>query len=250
MCGIYFSYSEEGYLPPSDGVLGCLNRRGPDHSQVVQRKLERSNHADSISNKASYLTFVSTVLSLRGEHVIQQPLQDAASGSLLCWNGEAWKVHSTFLDGNDVQPIFTLLLEATGYDIVENSDKSIAYCETLQAVTNVIASISGPYCFVFYDARHRQIFYGRDVLGRRSLLSTTSENGSLTVSSICNGAVSDAWTEVEANGIYVLDLKTGRASTADSRQAIKHIRWLKEDDIPETTPFLVRSPRPFARLLY
>ena len=247
MCGIFLSCSEEGYLGPSDEVLDCLKRRGPDHDQLVHRKVQLPGNAVSASDKVFYLTFVSTVLSLRGNGVVAQPLEESSSGSLLCWNGEAWKIRGTMLDGNDVQRVFSLLLKATECEVVENNDSLIAYTVALQAVVDVIASISGPYSFIFYDARHQHIFYGRDVLGRRSLLSTSSENGSLMVSSICDGSVSDAWSEVEANGIHMLDLTIGRASTADLEHLIKHIRWSEEDNVPDNSPLLVRALAPLLR---
>ena len=244
MCGIYFSCSEEGYVLPSGGVLNCLKRRGPDHSQVVRQTIERPKHADSAWDRTSYLTTVSTVLSLRGEHVVRQPLEDVSSGSLLCWNGEAWKISGTILDGSDVQMIFGLLLKATEGQTVKNNYSRIAHTESLQAVFNVFASISGPYSFVFYDGNCQRVFYGRDVLGRRSLLASTSENGSIIISSICNGSVSENWIEVEANGMYMLDLKAGRACNADGKHALKLIRWSEDDEVPGKVPFLVRSLTP------
>lgn len=196
-----------------------------------------------------YLTLVSTVLSLRGDEVMRQPMEDRSSGSLLCWNGEVWKIDGTIFGGNDVQLIFSLLLEATKHKNEENDDKPIAYTETLQAVINVIASLSGPYAFVFYDARHQRVFYGRDILGRRSLLSQSTEGGNLTVSSICDGSVSNAWSEVEANGIYWLDLALGRTHSENENYVLKHIPWLKAGNYSELLPYLVRPARAFFRSL-
>jgi asparagine synthetase B (glutamine-hydrolysing) len=249
MCGIFFSCSRQNDLPPSSGVLDCLKRRGPDDQQGVQLRLEVPKCAGSTLMHVFHLTLVSTVLSLRGNEVVRQPLEDPLSGSLLCWNGEVWKIDGTIFGGNDVQPIFSLLLEATKRNTVGHDDRSIAYAETLQAVINVITCLSGPYAFVFYDARHQRIFYGRDILGRRSLLYKSAEDGNLTVSSICDGSVSDAWSEVEANGIYMLDLAIGRTDSENEDYVLKHIPWSKEEDGSGLCPCLVRCARTFARSL-
>ena len=240
MCGIFFSCSEKTDLSPSNVMLNCLKRRGPDDEHVVQRQLKTFNDVNSPLNKVLYLTFVSTVLSFRGDQVVHQPLEDPSSGSLLCWNGEAWKINGTIVVGNDAQLIFSLLLNATEGENVEPSNRSIAYSQALQATINVISSISGPYSFVFYDARRQRIFYGRDVLGRRSLLSATAEDGVIKLSSICDGSVSDPWTEVEANGIYMLDLTTGPTPIENGNRVLKHISWSNKEDSPEFYPFLVR----------
>ncbi len=240
MCGIFFSCSCQDDLSPSTEILDCVKRRGPDHEQVVRRKLEVYNGAETPLKRVFYLTFLSTVLSLRGDQVVCQPLEDPLSGSLLCWNGEAWKIDDTSFGGNDVQPIFSLLLEAIRHENVGAADKSTAYTKSLQAVNNVFARLAGPYAFVFYDARHQRIFYGRDILGRRSLVFNMSGDSNLIISSISDGSVSDAWCEVEANGIYMLDLAIGQTHSENKTHVLKHIPW--EDD-SRLFPHSVRSAR-------
>lgn len=247
MCGIFFSCSQYEYLFPSSRLFDCLKRRGPDAERVIQRKIELSDCAGGAAKKVFHLTFVSTVLSLRGNHVVRQPLEETSSGSLLCWNGEAWKIDDRIVDGNDVHSIFNLLLKATKLETVEKKDSLTSHTETLRAIINVFTSISGPYSFVFYDAGHQRIFYGRDVLGRRSLLSKILEDDSLILSSIGNGCVSDTWTEVEANGIHVLNLTTGQCRSKTEEYVLGRILWSTEEKVPKSAPFLVRSSYAFAR---
>ena len=240
MCGIFFSCSSQEHLVPSGRVLSCLARRGPDSQQVVQRKLRSSNYVDTALKTVYYINFVSTVLSLRGDSVVRQPLEDSRSGSLLCWNGEAWKVNGTSISGNDAQLIFCLLLEATNHESMDNQDISNTYTRTLQAVLKVVATISGPFSMVFFDAKYQRIFYGRDVLGRRSLLLARSEKNCVQVSSICDGSFFDVWGEVEANGIYVLNLAANSNQFANETCALKHIPWSEEEDSSDSFPSLVR----------
>ena len=247
MCGIYFSCSQYEYLLPSSGLFDCLKRRGPDAKRVIQRKIEISDFVGSAAKKAFHLTFISTVLSLRGNHVVRQPLEESSSGSLLCWNGEAWKIDDRIVDGNDVQSIFNLLLKAAKPGTVGNNDSLTPHTETLRAIINVFARISGPYSFVFYDAGHQRVFYGRDLLGRRSLLSKIVEDDSFVLSSIGNGCVSDTWTEVEANGIHMLNLTRGQGRSKTTDYVLGHMLWSTEEKVPESSPSLVRSSYASAR---
>lgn len=64
----------------------------------------------------------------------------------------------------------------------------------------------GPYAFVFYDAPNKRVYYGRDCLGRRSLLRKDAVDGTIVLSSVCNNASGEAWAEVDADGIHVVDL--------------------------------------------
>jgi asparagine synthetase B (glutamine-hydrolysing) len=139
---------------------------------------------------------MSTVLALRGGHVVAQPFTDISSGSALCWNGEAWKIGSEPVAGNDGEAIFDLLLEAS------SAEKPVS--ESVRAVLKVLQSISGPFAFVFLDKLHSQIYYGRDRLGRRSLLLKDNDHAtSLELSSTAEPA-SGPWKEVEADAVYQL----------------------------------------------
>ncbi|KAK2016785.1 asparagine synthase [Colletotrichum eremochloae] len=187
MCGIHVSISRDSFqsLPAATGT--CLCNRGPDHLGEVQFQTSTSVP----DAKPVFLNFTSTVLALRGDHVTKQPFRDASSKSVLCWNGEAWKIAGAPVQGNDGEAIFSLLTAASGRDANEN------------AVLDVLRSIKGPFAFVYFDAIASRIYYGRDRLGRRSLLLNQDEG--LRLSSIAE-RTSPEWAEVEADGIYVLDL--------------------------------------------
>ncbi|KAK1574462.1 asparagine synthase [Colletotrichum navitas] len=187
MCGIHVSVSREGFQSLPATTRTCLCSRGPDHLGEVQSQTRTS----SPDAKPVFLNFTSTVLALRGDHVTKQPFHDASSQSVLCWNGEAWKIAGAPVQGNDGEAVFSLLTAASGRDASEDQ------------VLNVLRSIEGPFAFVYFDAAASRIYYGRDRLGRRSLLLNQQEG--LRFSSIAE-STSPEWAEVEADGIYVLDL--------------------------------------------
>ena len=132
-----------------------------------------------------------------------QPLVDEQTGSLLCWNGEAWKIGNQAITGNDSQAVFDLMLRAT-----QKSGKAIPdlHSMTQAAFVAAVQSIVGPFSFIFYDHNFQRIFYSRDILGRRSLL-IKKERGfkEVAISSVSDGT-SKEWVEVEPNGIYMMDL--------------------------------------------
>ena len=184
MCGIFACISAEAYTQAAPDCERCLQSRGPDYCNTVQ-----TQHGSTAS--PLFLTFTSTVLALRGNHVAKQPLVDQTSGSALCWNGEAWKINEQPVQGNDGEAVLTLLTDAS------------AGSDSKNRVLSALRAIEGPFAFAFFDKPSRSLYYGRDRLGRRSLL----RRGGLpfSLSSIAE-TTDEAWDEVEADGFYVLEL--------------------------------------------
>ncbi|KAF4962694.1 hypothetical protein FSARC_9255 [Fusarium sarcochroum] len=189
MCGIHATISSSPDQNISSELERCLANRGPDHTGTVKTQLNVGGHD-------LFLTFTSTVLSLRGDHVAKQPLVDPKTGSVLCWNGEAWGIRGEPVQGNDGEAILALLAEASR----DSGDE----------ILNVLRAIEGPFAFIYLDKPAKRLYYGRDRLGRRSLL--VKDGLPLVLSSIAE-MPADGWTEVEADGCYTLDLSTGSSSS-------------------------------------
>ncbi|KAH9882205.1 hypothetical protein J1614_001377 [Plenodomus biglobosus] len=190
MCGIFCSLSRHAFISPDAKTTKLLVNRGPDSTGQLQKTI------DTRCSSHVHASFLSTVLALRGSSIVQQPLVDAAAGSVLCWNGEAWSIAGETIRGNDSETIFKRLLGACA----GSADESAA------AVVALLSSVRGPYALVFYHAPHKRLYFGRDCLGRRSLLKKDTPDGALILSSVCDTASGDAWTEVEADGLYYIDL--------------------------------------------
>ncbi|OAA59097.1 asparagine synthase [Niveomyces insectorum RCEF 264] len=195
--------------PSDDGLRryrSRLCRRGPDHlGRVVAER-------DGPAGQRLRLELTATVLSLRGSGVTEQPFADAASGALLCWNGEAWKLGGTPVAGNDGEAVFARLTRAS---VQQRDDHD--RCEGKNAaVLAVLRSIEGPFALIYYDRPAGCVYFGRDRLGRRSLLLQRSGGNSsssgkarqlLALSSVAGPADDGAqWAEVDADGIYMMDL--------------------------------------------
>jgi hypothetical protein len=132
--------------------------------------------------------------------------------------------------GNDSQLVFTNLLNAC----------SGTREASVRRVIELLVAVRGPYALVFYDASHKRIYYGRDCLGRRSLLQQSTSDGTLVLSSVCDNASGESWAEVEADGIYMVDVELP-VPTSSSLPVTKvpHQRFGQEED--PGTSFVGRS---------
>ncbi|CAK7275119.1 hypothetical protein SEPCBS57363_006517 [Sporothrix epigloea] len=176
----------------SQDLLSRLSRRGPDHLGHVEVTTCPRKDGSGIR-----LEFTSSVLALRGDGINEQPFVNTGAGTtaqrVLCWNGEVWRFdgNPVSTDGNDGQMLFERLIAT-------------------EDPLSVLRTIEGPFAFVYYDGPGGQLAYGRDRLGRRSLLQQTTSEGRLTLTSVsdfsADGRFPSVWTEVEADGVYMVDL--------------------------------------------
>ncbi|KAJ5107912.1 hypothetical protein N7456_004587 [Penicillium angulare] len=222
MCGIFFCLSS-GSKVPTPETQALLKSRGPDSCQ--SHSVHKDVSTRDGESLACHLTFTSTVLSLRGDHIYTQPLLDPATQSVLCWNGEAWKIDGKRVSGNDTEHVLNLFLQTVAEDDNEDDDRSSAH-----RLGQAVATISGPFAFVFYDAVHSRVFFSRDCLGRRSLLQEYDEDGSLKICSICDGSSSEEFAEVGFDGVYMIDLTAPHDSSLSikDRYNIETLPWSSE----------------------
>lgn len=179
MCGILFTLSTCP-SPPSPSHVSLVSLRGPDSTETY-----------TVARGSKNLTFTSSLLSVRGTDPTPQPLVDPSTGSVLCWNGEAWCIRGAPIahSANDTREVFEVLLAAPGGN-----------------VQDVLRDVEGEFSFVFYDARAGVCWFGRDWAGRRSLVMRTSSDG-LEVASVGDGIGGSPWNEVEAGGVWKIDVE-------------------------------------------
>ncbi|KAH7116233.1 asparagine synthetase domain-containing protein 1 [Dendryphion nanum] len=228
MCGIFFSLCRSEYVVPDSFTEQLLKNRGPDKIGKHQILIPK-NGSDPL-----YATFISTVLSLRGRTVVEQPLRDHDTGSILSWNGEAWTIAGDAVEGNDSQVVFDILLKSSNTQSEQSREVSI------QRVVHSLSRIRGPFAFIFYDAKNHLLYYGRDCLGRRSLLRKSTPSGEIVLSSVCDNSSGEEWAEVEADGIYLLDLLHTSKGDAIDVTHIPHRR--SSDEIHDEVSFILPFP--------
>lgn len=208
MCGIHAAISSAAQCPISSALERRLRNRGPDHLGTVTTRVG--------DNDATSLSFTSTVLSLRGDHIAKQPLVDDTTGSVLCWNGEAWKIDGQKVQGNDGESILSSLSLASRQSVEDNG----------RGVLDTLRAIEGPFAFIFFDKPARRLYYGRDRLGRRSLLVKPGEP--FLLASISDASTT-GWSEVEADGIYTLHV--GDNGIAPEHLVPARLDWVEDDSL-------------------
>ncbi|KAK3282635.1 hypothetical protein CYMTET_9632 [Cymbomonas tetramitiformis] len=136
------------FAPSLDGLREMLSRRGPDgvREQIVELGADAKLH------------LLGGLLQLRGDAASAMPLMDS-SGNMLLFNGEIFGGLSVPPGENDAEA----LLRALGPDDT---------CATRASgeVLSILSALRGPWALLYWQASSRTMFFGRDGIGRRSLL--------------------------------------------------------------------------------
>lgn len=193
MCGIYCCLAIDGEHDAADNssrsvLYDAIRRRGPDAFHEYHAKGDKTEVR---------IHFAASVLSLRGQRVTEQPLLDPATRSVLCWNGEAWHHDGREVEGNDGDYVLHCLVSAS------QADSNARPNGPPSAVLQQLASLDGPFAFVFHDTFNSRLYFGRDAGGRRSLLMKQSL-GMLEISSI-GQRLEQGWQELESGFCYVVE---------------------------------------------
>ncbi|KAL3056782.1 hypothetical protein OYC64_019294 [Pagothenia borchgrevinki] len=185
MCGIFCLLS----LSPTQfewdkTVYEHLKRRGPNLSQNLTVR----------STKPCYqCVFSAHVLHLRGL-LTPQPVEDSR-GNALVWNGEIFGGVPVMPEENDTAVV----------------SQRLSSCNSSTEILSFLSTVRGPWGFIYYQKAGDYLWFGRDFLGRRSLLwNFDAEVKALTLTSVAAhsaGPAASAWQEVPAAGVYRIDLK-------------------------------------------
>ena len=214
MCGIFFSIRNGDPEITTEPTRKLLNGRGPDCASAYSRSAICDGVEYSISAYCS-------VLGLRGAFT-PQPLAD--DKSILCWNGEAFNIRNNVVTGSDTRAIHDLLSQpwnANGKKVTDSKAMSSTILEAL-------SRIRGPFAMVYLDLESGKLWFGRDCLGRRSLLLHRDMSQGISLASVvADDSHPERWIEVEANGMYVADLtKWNGADAEDAKLRLEHVPYV------------------------
>ncbi|XP_059487868.1 asparagine synthetase domain-containing protein 1 [Neocloeon triangulifer] len=155
-------------------VKNAIQRRGPDYCREECFEV----------NDWRVCMFAS-VLWLQGNEIAQQPKIDE-NRNILLWNGDIFG----------------------GLPVAEGMSDTLGLSEALEAtggsheqILQVLSSIQGPWSFIYWCEDKKELWFGRDALGRHSLLWNTKSQNSLVVTSI--GKRGYDLEEVPAIGLFV-----------------------------------------------
>lgn len=201
MCGIALV---GGPCAAHDGVAASLvraiARRGTSPAHPGPDALTHT----TVPLAAHTAHVAASVLGLRGTGLTRQPLHHEAAHLLFAWNGEVFEGdHDPIpLAENDAAALFSRIL-------AHGPDWEAALVATL-------AHVEGPYAFLLLDVRAHaltqtlrgHVWYGRDPLGRRSLLRTPVPGCIASVATPEAIAAGLAFEEVPCATLWRTDLVT------------------------------------------
>lgn len=174
MCGIFatlkISACNCNLGQTRENLLEFLKRRGPD---------QLGEHIEEIGNDAE-VTFMGTLLWLRGLKPQVQPY--VSDQGILLWNGDLFN-HKIPHGMSDTELIASKLSKAA----------------SVSDILRTLSDLEGPGAYVYYSRKFNTLWFGRDVLGRHSLL-IDAKSCHLVLSSI--GHADSPLVEVPASGIF------------------------------------------------
>ncbi|XP_076166749.1 asparagine synthetase domain-containing protein 1 isoform X2 [Ptiloglossa arizonensis] len=189
MCGIfcYISQNHENNAKVSNEWNVCKDlivARGPDK---VTEKFEHLT-------KNWFGHFAASVLWMQGSSLTVQPAIDSM-GNILLWNGDIFSGNLAQDDICDTKVLLNAL-------------------QSLPNIISVFKEIQGPFSFIYFQKSSNLLYFGRDIIGRHSLLlkSNTDEN-ILTLTSVANKQINGI-VEVPAIGIFVMNLANSGVNLA------------------------------------
>lgn len=252
MCGI------SAILGSVDKVVNdLLSKRGPDSLKTIKIETTsfqltltasvlhmRGSSSSSTSSSSSYnlglgsssskVEPCSTLEEPVNSNVTIQPLTDSKTGNIFLWNGELYLFDDKPLPNhiNDTQFLFDILNTALTTNSTNTKDSSNLDSSKIDAtnldssnldVANTILGVmekcQGPWSFIFYHAQSQSLLFGRDFIGRRSLLYSIDGPNQFSLCSVSTRTENN-WIELAPSGIYYMAL---------SCLAITNPRYLRKD---------------------
>ncbi|CBQ73902.1 conserved hypothetical protein [Sporisorium reilianum SRZ2] len=189
-------------------VLENIARRGPDCLNTIQ------HHFDAPTEPWT-LSLTSSVLSLRGEGVTAQPLTSSDGRLVLAWNGQIfdWDDQQT---SSDRATSSRVRLDSGENDAVIFLDRIQQLLDERdgeacqEALGAALSEVEGSYAFVLLDRTESKLYFGRDPLGRRSLLlHQSSEHSTIAIVSVASEVMlypGTSLTEIDCSSLWTIDL--------------------------------------------
>ncbi|OAD52969.1 Asparagine synthetase domain-containing protein 1 [Eufriesea mexicana] len=187
------------------GIFCCVSQNHKSsikisHEWEVCKNLVSARGPDGIQEKFENLTpnwfghFVASVLWMQGSNLSEQPLIDS-NGNILLWNGDIF----------------------SGKLAQDNMCDTNVLLNALQSSSNILTvfqEIQGPYSFIYFQKSSSLLYFGRDIIGRHSLLiKINTDKNVLTLTSVASKEINKI-IEIPAVGIFVMNLANLRVNLA------------------------------------
>lgn len=266
MCGIGLTFAHpthEKIDELSKLIQDALISRGPDY-QSSRTYIDNDNEWT--------LNLFAAVLHMRGEKMVQQPYSSSSLSSqyCFCWNGECYSHDEAYgmpsfdvanHDGSrehESDTIRVMQMIQNAVDERARNSNCFSSKEEHEAIASALSHVHGEYSFILLNESSNCVYFGRDPLGRRSLLmskiysldneSSTGSTSTGTIGPILgnfedvrgkdepfviSSVVPDSnefkssMVEIEAGKVYRLELQSGLLT----HLALKHLQNVPKDNI-------------------
>lgn len=182
--------------PTLTDLLPTLQKRGPDYTELFSIKTSTTNSGTDNSVNPFTIEAAYSVLSIRGSasnaSKISKQVSDAkASSTVLLFNGEI-------------------------YEGFENQDESVSDTDRLHVLLNqtlaqkkdilqTLDALRGPWALIFWHEPTKRLYFGRDFLGRRSLMINVEAGSHVTITSTPPSHLKHHFVELPPHGLACLD---------------------------------------------
>ncbi|KNE66726.1 hypothetical protein AMAG_11224 [Allomyces macrogynus ATCC 38327] len=222
-----------------------IKHRGPNHFglvEVVVASEHRGADAATKSNgtaaavqesaenshiKDGSLQLIASVLHLRGEKMVEQPVRFHGTGDnelILCWNGEVYAGMGTGTDLAAQSDTAYLIRQLSEIDVCSRTAADFG-----AGIVALFEDLEAEFAMILFNARFKTLWYGRDCLGRRSLLHHHAAD-TLALSSVHLPGC----PEVPVGGLWSVDLSA--PSLVDSRVQWPWSRFHKDTRLNLVVP--------------
>lgn len=174
-----------------DRTLQAVMNRGPDYCLYT-----------CFTNKSIHYLLLSSVLSLR-QPFTRQPMVQL--GLILQYNGELYDERN--FCGNDTKFVFDRLQTAVA-SVMDGSGGP----NRESAILSAVSDLNGEYAFVVTDLVENTVYFGKDSVGKRSLLYFLEANEVVVASVLPN---KEDIVECKGGIVYKVDLKSFELSSCD-----------------------------------
>ncbi|XP_076761740.1 asparagine synthetase domain-containing protein 1 [Xylocopa sonorina] len=189
MCGIFCHVSQNQQ-----------NNKEASHEWNICRDYIAARGPDKLGENFENLSknwfghFAASILWMQGSSIGEQPAVDS-NGNILLWNGDIFF-------GNLAQD------QICDTNVVLNNFKLSSN------ILSVFEQIQGPYSFIYYQKSSNLLYFGRDIIGRHSLLlKMDTDQNVLTLTSVASKQINKI-VEVPAIGIFSVNLSNSRVNLA------------------------------------
>ncbi|XP_076544620.1 asparagine synthetase domain-containing protein 1 [Osmia lignaria lignaria] len=185
------------------GIFCYISQNHEKSSQVPNewnacKDLICARGPDKVTERIEYLTpnwfghFNASVLWMQGSNLNIQPAIDSI-GNILLWNGDIFS-------GDLAQ------------DNMCDTDIMLNALQSSLNIIPVFQKIQGPYSFIYFQKSTNILYFGRDIIGRHSLLlKVNTDENVLTLTSVASKELNGI-TEIPAIGIFAVDLTSSRVN--------------------------------------